>query len=95
MRIKKLQLDSQLQRLTVALIRIYQICIRCVMFNHCRFHPSCSQYAIEAIKGHGLIKGGYLTVTRLLRCHPWYPGGFDPVPNSKSMQPVDRQRESA
>lgn len=90
MSIRKYPLGSELQRLTVALIRIYQICIRSVMFNHCRFYPCCSEYAIEAIKEHGLIKGGHLTIARLFRCHPWHPGGFDPVPNSKSMQLLDR-----
>jgi putative membrane protein insertion efficiency factor len=50
------------------------------MANHCRFHPSCSSYAIQAITVHGVVKGSWMTVTRLLRCHPFHPGGYDPVP---------------
>jgi|TARA_Y100000310_G_scaffold335006_1_gene416030 hypothetical protein len=84
MPIKKSLTESGSQRLAVAVIRAYQMCISSLMFNHCRFHPSCSQYAIEAIQGHGFIKGSYLTVARLLRCHPAHPGGFDPVPQPSS-----------
>ncbi|MDP6263995.1 MAG: membrane protein insertion efficiency factor YidD [Pseudomonadales bacterium] len=80
-----------MQRIAIALIRGYQVCIRSLMFNHCRFHPSCSQYAIEAIEGYGVIKGGYLTMARLLRCHPWHPGGLDPVPPRKSRTDQGRQ----
>lgn len=46
----------------------------------CRFHPTCSSYAIEAVESHGVLKGSWLALTRLLRCHPFHPGGFDPVP---------------
>ncbi|WP_093394572.1 membrane protein insertion efficiency factor YidD [Thermodesulforhabdus norvegica] len=46
----------------------------------CRFIPSCSQYALDAYRVHGLIKGSYLTVKRLLKCHPFHPGGYDPIP---------------
>ena len=53
----------------------------------CRFYPSCSQYACEAIELHGAVRGGWLAVRRLLRCHPWHPGGVDPVPEPS---PKDR-----
>jgi putative membrane protein insertion efficiency factor len=48
--------------------------------RNCRFHPSCSVYAIEALQRHGAIKGGWLAFRRVTRCHPWNPGGYDPVP---------------
>jgi len=48
-------------------------------FKVCRFHPTCSQYAIEALEKYGTVKGGYLASRRILRCHPWNPGGPDPV----------------
>jgi putative membrane protein insertion efficiency factor len=62
------------------LIRAYQLCISPFLGSRCRFYPSCSDYALEAIAVHGAVKGGWLALTRLLRCHPWHPGGFDPVP---------------
>jgi uncharacterized protein len=64
----------------VLIIRIYQALISPMLGSVCRFSPSCSQYAIEAIQRYGLIKGLWLAGCRLLRCHPWNPGGFDPVP---------------
>ena len=65
------------------LIRLYQICIRPFLGPCCRFYPSCSDYALEAISLHGNIKGGWLALKRILRCHPWNPGGHDPVPGEK------------
>jgi putative membrane protein insertion efficiency factor len=62
------------------LIRIYQYSISPLLGPRCRFHPSCSDYALEAIEVHGVWRGGYLALRRLMRCHPWNPGGFDPVP---------------
>ncbi|WP_081326314.1 membrane protein insertion efficiency factor YidD, partial [Paenibacillus polymyxa] len=49
----------------------------------CRFYPTCSQYGIEAVKTHGALKGGWLTLKRILKCHPFHPGGVDPVPDKK------------
>jgi uncharacterized protein len=63
----------------LALIRFYQYFISPLLPPSCRFYPTCSQYALEAIEGHGLPRGLYLTLRRLLRCHPFHPGGFDPV----------------
>lgn len=63
-----------------ALIRGYQLWVRPALPMACRFYPSCSDYALEALERHGLIRGLGWTVWRLLRCHPYHPGGFDPVP---------------
>jgi len=62
------------------LIRAYQVLVSPVIGPACRFAPSCSQYALEAVARYGVIKGSGLAVRRLLRCHPWGGGGFDPVP---------------
>ena len=69
-----------MRTLLIALIRIYQMGISPVLGNHCRFYPSCSQYACEALERHGVLRGGWLAIRRVLRCHPWHPGGVDPVP---------------
>lgn len=64
-------------------IRVYALTLRPVIGNNCRFFPSCSAYASEAICTHGAIHGTHLAGRRILRCHPWNPGGFDPVPTHK------------
>ncbi|MDR1884926.1 MAG: membrane protein insertion efficiency factor YidD [Synergistaceae bacterium] len=67
-------------RAAVILIRAYQRFISPIVGPHCRFSPTCSQYAAEAFGRHGFIRGTVLTVCRLARCGPWHPGGVDPVP---------------
>lgn len=62
------------------LIRGYQVTIGPALPPSCRFYPSCSMYALEAVAKHGLLKGSYLAARRLSRCHPFHPGGHDPVP---------------
>ena len=62
------------------LIRVYQWTLSPLLGPACRFYPSCSQYALEAIERFGCLRGGWLAVKRLSRCHPWHPGGYDPVP---------------
>ncbi|MDQ9169431.1 membrane protein insertion efficiency factor YidD [Oxalobacteraceae bacterium R-40] len=62
------------------LLRGYQLCISPFIGQNCRFYPSCSEYAAEAIRLHGSGKGCVLTAKRLCKCHPWHPGGADPVP---------------
>lgn len=68
------------QRLLIALIRVYQIALSPFIGNQCRFTPTCSHYASEAVARHGAVKGGWLALRRIARCHPWHPGGHDPVP---------------
>lgn len=64
----------------VLLIRFYQRCISPLTPPSCRFTPTCSQYALEALRKHGLIKGSWLAFKRIIRCHPWGGSGYDPVP---------------
>lgn len=68
------------QGLLLGLIRTYQYLISPWLGRRCRFHPSCSEYAVEALHKHGPWRGSWLTVRRVGRCHPFSPGGFDPVP---------------
>jgi putative membrane protein insertion efficiency factor len=68
------------QRLLIALIRLYQLALSPFIGNQCRFTPTCSQYAREAVERHGALKGSWLALRRVGRCHPWHPGGHDPVP---------------
>jgi putative membrane protein insertion efficiency factor len=68
------------RRLLAGLIRGYQTVLSPLLPPSCRFHPSCSQYALEAVTRHGALKGGWLAARRLARCHPFHPGGYDPVP---------------
>ena len=69
-----------MRRLLIFLISCYKACLSPFMGNNCRFHPSCSTYAQEAIDTHGVIKGSYLALLRVARCHQWHEGGEDPVP---------------
>ena len=71
-----------MKALLVALLRAYQYLIRPMLGANCRFYPSCSDYAREAIERHGAMRGMWLAARRLSRCHPWHPGGHDPVPGS-------------
>lgn len=67
-------------KLLVVPIRIYRLVISPLLPPSCRFYPTCSQYAIEAIEKYGALKGSFLAVKRIGRCHPFNPGGYDPVP---------------
>ncbi|MES2592253.1 MAG: membrane protein insertion efficiency factor YidD [Bacteroidota bacterium] len=69
-----------IRNLFIGLIKIYQYSLSPLLGVSCRYEPSCSQYGIEALKKHGTIKGGYLTLKRILSCHPWGGHGHDPVP---------------
>ncbi|MDQ6600028.1 membrane protein insertion efficiency factor YidD [Bacillus salipaludis] len=67
----------------IGLIRFYQLVISPLKPPTCRFYPTCSHYGMEAIQRFGAFKGGWLTIKRILKCHPFHPGGFDPVPEKK------------
>lgn len=64
----------------IVFIRGYQLLLSPYLGRHCRFSPSCSQFAIEAFQKHSVLKALQLSIKRILRCHPWHPGGYDPVP---------------
>ena len=72
-----------MRRILIVMIRAYQYGISPLLGPHCRFQPSCSHYAVEAIERHGFLHGGYLAMRRVSRCHPWHEGGFDPVPTER------------
>lgn len=69
-----------MRKVVAALLRGYKYLISPLMGQNCRFHPSCSEYAREAVLKHGVLRGLWLAMRRVARCHPWNPGGFDPVP---------------
>lgn len=69
-----------MKRMLVSVIRLYQVALSPFLGSNCRFHPTCSEYAIEALSCHGSTKGFWLAVCRLGKCHPWNDGGYDPVP---------------
>ena len=66
--------------LCVGMIRFYQVAVSPLFGRHCRFCPTCSEYARQAIQRYGVLDGGILAIRRILRCHPFNPGGYDPVP---------------
>lgn len=69
-----------LKKIFLAVIRFYQVVISPIKPPTCRFYPTCSHYGLEAIGRFGALKGGWLTMKRILKCHPFHPGGIDPVP---------------
>ena len=73
-----------LSRLLLLLIKFYRLILSPFLGNNCRFYPSCSEYAFEAIEKHGPFRGFYLAVKRIFKCHPFHKGGYDPVPEKRS-----------
>lgn len=69
-----------MKKIMIMLIRGYQIFISPIFPRTCRFYPTCSAYFIQALEKYGVFKGSYLGIKRILKCHPWNPGGYDPVP---------------
>lgn len=80
-------LFAAMAKIVLKLISAYQYFISPMLGSHCRFHPSCSAYAREAIEKHGLIRGLALGLKRIGRCHPFHPGGLDPVPDPAPSSP--------
>lgn len=74
---------NRLRRLVVLPIKGYRRFVSPLLPPTCRFTPTCSTYAIEAVERYGVMRGGWLALRRVGRCHPWNPGGFDPVPGSR------------
>jgi putative membrane protein insertion efficiency factor len=77
------KISVALRKIPVGIIKFYQVVLSPMLGPTCRFHPSCSYYAIDAITQHGFVKGCWLSLRRVLRCHPLNDGGYDPVPEKK------------
>ncbi len=75
-----------MRNLLILLIRIYQLTLSQILPHSCRFYPSCSEYAISALKEYDVIKGLFLSIKRLLRCNPFFVGGFDPIPSKSEIR---------
>lgn len=71
-----------MRQVLIAVIQLYRWCLSPLLGSNCRYYPTCSCYAQESIARHGALRGTWLAVRRLLRCHPWHDGGFDPVPDA-------------
>jgi putative membrane protein insertion efficiency factor len=80
--------------LLIALLKAYRFAISPLYGQVCRYHPSCSAYALEAVTVHGSVRGSWYAVRRVGRCHPWAPGGYDPVPAVVPSRSADQQTDS-
>lgn len=80
-----------LYRLPVLVIKAYKMCVSPYLGRNCRFAPSCSSYAIEALERFGCIRGSWLSIKRICKCHPFHPGGLDPVPDHDD-NPVENRK---
>ena len=78
-----------MSRILIWLVRAYQYVLSPMLGNRCRFYPSCSHYAVEALQVHGALRGSWLALKRISRCHPFHPGGVDPVPPPPADPPTD------
>ena len=83
-----------IRRMLILLIKGYRLFISPYLGQNCRFEPSCSAYAVEALQRHGVLRGGWMAVRRISRCHPWHEAGYDPVPpvsDSNASKPPSRR----
>ena len=80
-----------MRRLLIMLLRGYRFAISPLYGQVCRYHPSCSAYALEAVTRHGALRGSWLAARRIGRCHPWAAGGYDPVPPAREPHPIRTQ----
>ncbi len=76
----RLWTPSLAARLVALPVHAYRLCVSPLLGPNCRYYPTCSAYALDALKLHGALRGGWLATRRICRCHPWHPGGYDPVP---------------
>ncbi len=70
-----------MRSLALRAIRLYQLALSPYLLSSCRYEPTCSQYALQAVEGHGVVRGSWMGLRRLSRCHPWHAKGYDPVPD--------------
>ncbi len=85
-----------MRHILIFLIRLYKLVLSPLLGQNCRFHPTCANYAQDAIRIHGSLRGGWYAIRRILKCHPLHPGGFDPVPGGKEPEeesPEDGPRQ--
>ncbi|NLQ18364.1 membrane protein insertion efficiency factor YidD [Marinomonas sp. M1K-6] len=80
-----------IKKIFILFVKGYQFLISPLLGNNCRFYPSCSQYMIQAIDTFGVIKGVYLGLKRLSKCHPWHEGGIDPIPSCRCQEGKDKK----
>jgi putative membrane protein insertion efficiency factor len=73
--------------LLIGLIALYQRLISPLIGQRCRFEPSCSRYAVACLESHGVVRGSLLSIVRLCKCHPFHPGGYDPPPPKRALEP--------
>ena len=85
---------SAVVRGAIVLIELYRHTISPMRLPTCRFSPTCSEYAVEALTAYGLLRGGWLTVARLLKCGPWHRGGWDPIPERRSALHADGSKDA-
>ena len=76
-----------MQTALIILVKTYRVAVSPMLGPRCRFHPTCSAYALEALRQFGAARGAWLAVRRIARCHPWHPGGYDPVPPVREPAP--------